>query len=101
MTNDLKKMQRKFDESTEEVVGLYIMNHVKAGDLVITQDIGLASTLLPKDVYVLSPRGIPFEEKSINSALDMRYLAKARRNGVYGKGPKPFTNEDRIRFRNE
>jgi uncharacterized protein len=78
------------------------MNHVKAGDLVITQDIGLASTLLPKDVYVLSPRGIPFEEKSIYLALDMRYLsAKARRNGVYGKGPKPFTNEDRIRFRNE
>jgi uncharacterized protein YaiI (UPF0178 family) len=102
MKNDLKKMQWKFVDSTKEAVDLYIMNHVKAGDLVITQDIGLASILLPKNVYVLSPRGIPFEEKSINKALDMWYLsAKARRNGVYGNGPKPFTNEDRIRFRNE
>ena len=102
MKNNLKKMQWKFVDSTKEAVDLYIMNHVKAGDLVITQDIGLASTLLPKDVYVLSPRGIPFEEKSINKALDRRYLsAKARRNRLYGKDPKPFTNEDRIRFKNE
>jgi uncharacterized protein len=48
MKNDLKKMRWKFVDSTKEAVDLYMMNHVKAGDLVITQDIGLASTLLPK-----------------------------------------------------
>lgn len=75
------------------------MNHVKKGDLAVTQDIGLASALLSKGVYVLSPRGILFEEKGIAAALDMRYLAaKARRQGRYGKGPKPFRAEDRINF---
>ena len=53
----------------KEAVVLYIMNHVKAGDLVITQDI---TTLLPKDVYDITPRGIPFEEKSIHTALNIR-----------------------------
>ena len=48
MKNDLKNMKWKFVDSTKEAVDLYSMNHVKAGDLVITQDIGLASTLLPK-----------------------------------------------------
>jgi uncharacterized protein YaiI (UPF0178 family) len=75
------------------------MNHVKAGDIVVTQDIGLASTLLLKEVHVMSPKGIIFEENEIHTALDMRYLsAKARRRGIYGKGPKPFSQDDRIRF---
>jgi uncharacterized protein YaiI (UPF0178 family) len=75
------------------------MNHTAKGDITITQDIGLASTLLLKGVHVLSPKGILFEENSIQTALDLRYLhAKARRRGVYGKGPKPFQSEDRARF---
>ncbi|MBM7651668.1 uncharacterized protein YaiI (UPF0178 family) [Neobacillus cucumis] len=75
------------------------MNHAGKGDIVVTQDIGLASTLLPKDVYVISPRGVVFEESSIQTALDLRFLnAKARRRGEYGKGPKPYQSEDRARF---
>lgn len=103
MKNDLNNMKWKFVASTKEAVDLYIMNHVKAGDLVVTQDIGLASTLLAKDAFVFFSVGnILFEEKTIHTALDMRYLsARARKNGIYGKGPKPYTHEDRIRFRNE
>jgi uncharacterized protein len=75
------------------------MNHVKKKDIVITQDIGLASTLLLKGVNVLSPRGVLFEEKDMETALDLRFLsAKARRRGEYGKGPKSFSREDRERF---
>lgn len=75
------------------------MNHVNAFDIAVTQDIGLASTLLSKKVLCLDPRGSVYEEKDIEAALHMRYLsAKARRQGKYGKGPKPFTSEDRIRF---
>ncbi len=88
-----------FVDSDKEAADLFIMNHVNANDVVVTQDIGLASTLLSKKVHVLNPRGIPYEEKDIESALHMRYLsAKARRQGKYGKGPKPFTSEDRIQF---
>lgn len=90
----------KYVDSDKEAVDLFIMNATKKQDIVVTQDIGLASTLLLKQVTVLSPRGIMYEEETINTALDMRYLsAKARRKGVYGKGPKPFTEEDRQKFR--
>ncbi|MGP9042418.1 DUF188 domain-containing protein [Cytobacillus kochii] len=91
-----------FVDSSKEAVDLYIQNYSKRGDVVITQDIGLASTLLLNGVHVLSPRGNVYEEGHIHTALDMRYLsAKARRQGVYGKGPKPFKEEDRQRFKKE
>ncbi|WP_407643412.1 DUF188 domain-containing protein [Cytobacillus dafuensis] len=89
----------KFVDSRKEKVDLFIMNHALPSDIVITQDIGLASTLLLKGVYVLSPKGILYEEKENHTALDMRYLSsKARRRGIYGKGPKPYSREDRLRF---
>ncbi|PLR76990.1 DUF188 domain-containing protein [Bacillus sp. V3-13] len=92
----------KYVDAGKEAVDLYIMNHVKKGDITVTQDIGLASTLLGIGVYVLSPRGTLFEEKDIDTALDLRYLsAKARRRGIYGKGPKPYTDRDRSRFVNK
>lgn len=89
----------KYVDTGKEAVDLYIMNHVVKGDFAVTQDIGLASTLLNKGVYVLSPRGNVYEEKDINLALEMRYLAaKARRQGVHSKGPKRFGQKDRDDF---
>jgi uncharacterized protein len=102
MKNNSMQVEWKYVDIGKEAADLYIMNHTRKGDIVITQDIGLASTLLPKGVHVLSVRGILFEEKDIQTALDFRYLkAKARKQGDYGKGPKPFTAEDRVRFVNQ
>nr|WP_267930422.1 YaiI/YqxD family protein [Cytobacillus spongiae] len=102
MMNELTEATWKFVDSSREAADLYIMNHVRKDDVVVTQDIGLASTLLPKQVYVLSPKGILYDEKDIQTALDMRYLsAKARRQGKYGKGPKPYSSQDRDRFVNQ
>ncbi|OMF60670.1 DUF188 domain-containing protein [Paenibacillus sp. FSL R5-0490] len=99
MQNDLNGAVWKFVDSTKEAADLFIMNNVKSGDAVVTQDIGLESTLLLKGVYVLSPRGILFEESEIRTPLEMMHLsAKALRRGVYGKGPKPLRQEDRSRF---
>jgi uncharacterized protein YaiI (UPF0178 family) len=86
-------------ENDREAADLFILNHVNKNDIVVTQDIGLAATLLPKEVYVLSPRGTVYKESQMKTALDMRFLsAKARRRGEYSKGPKPFSKEDRQRF---
>lgn len=99
MRNNLEGQNWVFVDSHKEAVDLYLMNHVKKGDFAVTQDIGLASTLLAKGVYAISPRGTLFEEKEIQTALELRHLsAKARRQGVYGKGPKPFTERDRGKF---
>lgn len=40
-----------------EEIDLYIINHCKRGDIVITQDHGLAALLLPKGIKATSPRG--------------------------------------------
>ncbi|MES1046397.1 YaiI/YqxD family protein [Heyndrickxia oleronia] len=83
----------------KESADLFIMNHVKENDIVITQDIGLASLVLPKKVRAISPRGKEYVEESIATALDFRFLAaKARRQGKYEKGPKAFTKSDRKSF---
>ncbi|WP_079509783.1 YaiI/YqxD family protein [Mesobacillus jeotgali] len=99
MKNDLQGQNWVFVDSYKEAVDLYLMNHVKKGDFAVTQDIGLASTLIAKGVYTISPRGSLYEEKGIQTALELRYIsAKARRQGYYGKGPKPFTEKDREKF---
>lgn len=69
--------------------------------MVITQDIGLASMLVNQNVYTISPRGKIFNNSDMDTSLHIRYLAaKERRNGHYSKGPKPFSNSDRIHFIN-
>lgn len=99
MTNDTSTERWVYVDSDKEAADLYIMNHARMGDICITQDIGLASTLLAKRVYVLSPRGTLFEEQGIQTALELRHLsAKARRRGIYGKGPKSFNEKDREKF---
>jgi len=99
MMNDFAAASWKFVDSEKEAADLFILNNARRGDIVITQDIGLASMLLSAGVYVLSPKGISYDEKEIQTALDLRYIsAKARRQGKYGKGPKPFTVIERKRF---
>lgn len=89
-------------DADKEAADLYIVNSVKKGDIVVTADIGLAGTLIPKNVYVLSPRGKEYTEENIFMLLDMRYQsAKLRRQGKHTKGPKAFTKEDRACFTNK
>lgn len=91
--------QWKFVDSVKESADLYIANSVRKGDCVVTQDLGLAASLIGKGVYVLTPRGKIIEEEELDSLLFFRYAsAKARRNGERTKGPRPFTNEDREHF---
>ncbi|MED1863424.1 DUF188 domain-containing protein [Fictibacillus nanhaiensis] len=86
------------DASPEEV-DLYIHNHSKKNDLVVTQDHALASLLLSKGVYVITPRGKQFQENEMEQVLHERYMAaKARRSGKHSKGPSKFKKEDTERF---
>lgn len=100
MTSNTLGCEWKYVDTDKESVDFYIMNHAKKLDIVVTQDIGLASTLLLKGVEVIHPRGKIYSESDISIALDMRYLsAKLRRGGKHTKGPKPFTEMDRIYFK--
>lgn len=91
-----------FVDAGPESVDLYILNKIQKGDIVVTQDHGLASILIPKGVYVLTPRGKELVEEDIPELLYSRYLsAKERRAGNKTKGPKKFTDLDREIFSKE
>lgn len=79
-------------DPSDQSADLYIANHLSSGDILITGDFGLAALGLAKGAYVLSPGGQQFTDHNIDSLLERRHIqAKWRRSGYYGKGPKPFT----------
>jgi len=89
----------KYVDPDDQAADMYIFNHLRNKDLLVTQDIGLASLALSKGAFALSVRGYVYEEGKIESDLQFRYLAaKARRAGRHTKGPKALTNEDVQRF---
>lgn len=89
----------KYVDSHFQAVDLFIVNHLQKGDLLITQDIGLASLATSKGGYAFSPRGNQYSESEMAYILDIRHLqAKARRSGRFEKGARPFTDADRKQF---
>ncbi|QHT60305.1 YaiI/YqxD family protein [Paenibacillus lycopersici] len=86
-------------DRSDQSVDLYIANHIKRGDIVVTQDFGLATIVLAKDALALSPRGQQYDDRNIDYLMERRHeLAKRRRGGGRTKGPKAMSDEDRIRF---
>jgi len=77
----------------------HIVDAAGAGDIVVTDDIILASRCLEKDVRALSPRGRVFTPESIGEALATRELmADLREAGTLTGGPPPFEKRDRSNF---
>jgi uncharacterized protein YaiI (UPF0178 family) len=77
----------------------WIAERVQPGDIVITNDIPLASRSLKAGGLALSPTGKAFTDDSIGSALAQRDLMEHLRSfGEITGGPKPFLPADRSRF---
>jgi uncharacterized protein YaiI (UPF0178 family) len=86
-----------FDEADN-----YIIENCHLGDLVITQDIPLASEVLQKGAEVITPRGQTFTEDSIKARLTMRdFMETMRSSGLALKdGPPPYSQQDKQTFAN-
>ncbi len=81
------------DHGSQEA-DMKILNITHKGDIVITQDWGLASMILAKPAYCLSPSGHIYRAEMIEFLMEERELkAKFRRNGGRTKGPKKHTNQ--------
>ena len=77
-----------------------IVKEIQEGDFIITQDYGLASLLLGKNVRVFHHSGKEYLPETMDSLLTQRYLgAQMRKAGKRTKGPKPFTKENREAFK--
>lgn len=86
-------------DRSDQSVDLYIANHIRRGDIVVTQDFGLATIVIAKGAIALSQRGQEYDDSNIDYLMERRHeLAKRRRGGGRTKGPKALTNEDRVRF---
>ncbi len=72
-----------------------------SGDIVITQDYGLAAMCLAKSAKVINQNGLIYSENNIDGLLFSRYTAKrARMAGQRIKGPKKRTQKQDDDFEN-
>lgn len=69
-------------------VDFALVNRVSSGDIVITQDYGLAAMCLSKNAVVINQDGMEYTSDNIDSLLLARHTAKEIRNsGGRLKGP--------------
>ena len=86
-------------ESGSQEADLKIINITTPGDIIITQDWGLAALVMSKNASAISPAGIEYDPERMTFMLEEREIkAKFRRNGGRTKGPKKRAAEDDIRF---
>ncbi len=76
-----------------------LLNEVTQGDIVITQDYGLAALALVKQAYVMNQNGIEFTPENIQQFLELRNMSqKIRKSGGKWKGAKKRKKADDERF---
>lgn len=87
--------------SGADAVDIALINLCRPGDIVVTQDYGVAAMALGKSAYAIHHSGWRYTRENIDSLLMERHLAKKARRAS-GKhhlhGPAKFTKEDRTRF---
>lgn len=82
-----------------DAVDIALINLCQRGDIVITQDYGVAALALGKGARAIHQSGRWFTDDNIDGLLMDRHLArKARRGGQRTKGPAKRTAEDDRRF---
>ena len=79
----------------------HILENCALGDLVVTADIPLASSLIDKGVVAINPRGTVYTPDNVKEALATRNLMQdLREEGTLTGGPPPFGPRDREQFAN-
>ena len=82
-----------------DVADGYIVQHVAAGDLVITADIPLAAQVVARGALALDPRGDVYSADTIGDRLAVRNLMEELRwAGAVVGGPAAYSDVDRRHF---
>lgn len=83
-----------------DAVDMALINLCRAGDLVITQDYGVAAMALGKGARALHQSGRVYSDGNISGLLESRHIAKVqrRKSKNHLKGPRKRTSEDDKRF---
>lgn len=78
-----------------------LMNKTDKGDIIVTQDYGVAAMALGKGAHPIHQSGKWYTNENIDQMLFERHMAKKARNAshkFHGKGPKKRTPEDDRHF---
>lgn len=76
-----------------------LVNRVVPGDVVVTQDRGLAAMALAKGARVVDQNGLEITDRNIGFLLETRSVSKKlRRSGRHLKGPKKRTRQNDLDF---
>ncbi|WP_195572707.1 YaiI/YqxD family protein [Paenibacillus sp. 1001270B_150601_E10] len=98
----LDRVKWVFVDQDYQAADMYIANHARSEDIIVTNDYGLAALCLPRGAKVLTPRGKELDASNLDDLLTSRHVAaKARRAGQKTKGPKPMTDDDRKFFQHK
>ena len=84
-----------------DAVDFALLNLCRKGDVVVTQDYGVAAMILGKGAYGIHQSGKWYTNQNIDQLLMERHLAKKARMGKskhHLKGPSKRTEEDDKRF---
>lgn len=84
-------------DGCSQAADMAIINRTKPGDIVITQDYGLASIALAKGGLALHPLGKQYTEKNIDGLLMQRFINnKVRKAGgrVHGPAKRNATDDN-------
>lgn len=84
-----------------DAVDLALINRASKGDIVVTQDYGVAALALGKGAFAIHNSGKVFSDDNIDGLLMDRHLAKKARiskSKHHLKGPKKRTADDDLRF---
>jgi len=89
-------------DSGRDMADNEIIKQTEAGDLVITQDYGLASIILMKKAYALHQNGWFYTENNIDMLLMQRQIGQKMRrsNHRYGHTPKRKESDD-LKFKEQ
>ncbi len=87
-----------FDKGADSV-DFALVNRVNAGDIVVTQDYGLASMCLSRKAFVIHQDGWQYTQDNIDALLFQRHAAKVyRASGGRTKGPAKRKPEQNTAF---
>ena len=82
-----------------DAVDFVLVNRVQKGDIVVTQDYGLAAMVLAKQGYPIDQNGRRYTNHNIDQLLYARHTAqKVRMAGGRLRGPKKRTKENTSAF---
>lgn len=86
-------------DAEPQAVDMVIANRMQPGDIVVTQDWGLAAVILGKGGRAIAPSGLVYTSERMPFMLEQRnVLARHRRGGGRTRGPAARTKADDLHF---